>query len=62
MRQARMRNESINIIGWILFVFSALAFIASSLRAGDMVGLVGAVLFLVACLLFLIPFFRRDPQ
>jgi len=53
-----MRNETINIIGWILFVFSALAFIASSLRAGDMVGLVGGVLFLVACLIFLIPFFR----
>lgn len=55
-----MRNETINIIGWILFVFSALAFIASSLRAGDMVGLVGGVLFLVACLIFLIPFFRGD--
>ena len=57
-----MRNETINIIGWILFVFSALAFIASSLRAGDMVGLAGGVLFLVACLIFLIPFFRRDTE
>ena len=57
-----MRNETINIIGWILFVFSALAFIAASLRAGDMVGLAGGVLFLVACLIFLIPFFRRDTE
>ena len=39
-----MRNETINFIGWILFVFSALAFIAASLRAGDMVGLAGGVL------------------
>ncbi len=57
-----MRNGTINLIGWILFVFSALAFITSSLRAGDMVGLVGGILFLVACLMFLIPFFRSDPD
>ncbi len=57
-----MRNGTINLIGWILFVFSALAFITSSLRAGDMVGLAGGILFLVACLIFLIPFLRRDPQ
>ena len=55
-----MRNHNINLIGWILFVFSALAFIASSLKSGDTAGLVGGVLFLVACLLFLIPFYRRD--
>ena len=57
-----MRNGTINLIGWLLFVASALAFITSSLRSGDTAGLVGAVLFLVACLLFLIPFFRRDPE
>ena len=55
-----MRNHKINLIGWILFVFSALAFITSSLKSGDTVGLVGAVLFLVACLVFLIPYFRHD--
>ena len=57
-----MRNETISLIGWILFVFSALAFITSSLKSGDTAGLVGGVLFLVACLLFLIPFYRRDPK
>ncbi len=41
--------------GWILFVFSALAFIASSLRAGDILSLLGGLLFLVACIVFLIP-------
>ena len=57
-----MRNETLNLIGWILFVFSALAFITSSLQSGDMVGLVGAVLFLVACFVFLIPYVRGDPE
>ena len=57
-----MRNTTFNLIGWILFVLSALGFITSSLRSGDMAALFGAVLFLAACLIFLIPFFRRDPQ
>ena len=57
-----MRNQTLNLIGWILFVFSAIAFISSSLRSGDMVGLVGAVLFLVACFVFLIPYVRGDPE
>ena len=56
-----MDNRNISLAGWILFVFSALAFIASSLKSGDTAGLVGAVLFLLACLLFLVPFFRREP-
>lgn len=57
-----MRNETINLIGWALFVASALAFITSSLRSGDTVGLIGSIFFLVACLIFLIPYFRRDPE
>lgn len=41
--------------GWILFVFSALFFIATSLRAGDLLGLAGGLLFLLACFVFLVP-------
>ena len=41
--------------GWILFVFSALFFIATSLRAGDLLGLGGGLLFLLACFVFLVP-------
>lgn len=39
--------------GWILFVVSALFFMASSIRAGDMIGLLGGVFFLLACAVFL---------
>jgi len=46
--------------GWILFIISALFFIATSLRARDMLGLLGGLFFLVACIVFLIPFFRSD--
>ena len=43
------------VAGWILFIFSALGFIAASWRAGDAMGLAGGVLFLVACFVFLVP-------
>ncbi len=39
--------------GWILFVISALFFIASSIRNGDVIGLLGGVFFLLACVVFL---------
>ncbi len=39
--------------GWLLFVISALFFIASSLRNGDVIGLLGGVFFLLACVAFL---------
>jgi energy-coupling factor transporter transmembrane protein EcfT len=43
------------LAGWILFIFSALFFIATSVRAGDMLGLAGGLFFLFACIVFLIP-------
>ncbi len=43
------------LLGWVLFVFSAIFFITSSLRAGDLVSLIGGLLFLFACFVFLIP-------
>ena len=48
--------EKCQILGWVLFIVSACAFIASSLRSGDMLGLIGGVFFLIACFVFLIPY------
>ena len=52
---SQQKQIRMQLIGWVLFVFSALFFIASSLRAGDLVSLVGGLLFLVACFAFLLP-------
>jgi hypothetical protein len=49
--------RKLQIFGWVLFILSACGFIASSLRSGDVLGLIGGVLFLLACVVFLIPFF-----
>ena len=53
------KERRINLAGWWLFVISALFFIAASLRAGDMLGLLGALFFLVACFVFLLPYALR---
>ena len=41
--------------GWILFIASAIFFMAASINAGDPVSLIGGALFLVACFVFLVP-------
>ena len=45
-----------DLLGWLLFVVSAAFFMASSIRAGDVVGLLGGVFFLLACAAFLAPY------
>lgn len=47
------KGKKREVLGWLLFVVSALFFIASSIRNGDMTGLLGGVFFLLACAVFL---------
>ena len=53
-----MSNHSINFIGWLLFILSAVGFIIASL--GNFWAMFGSVFFLLACIVFMIPFFRPD--
>ncbi len=53
-----MTNHQLNFIGWILFVLSAIGFCIASI--GNFWGMVGSVFFLLACLVFMIPFFRPE--
>ena len=53
-----MSNKKINYIGWILFIISALGFTISSL--GNFWAMFGSIFFFVACIIFLIPFFRTE--
>ncbi|ASC69722.1 hypothetical protein XM38_006510 [Halomicronema hongdechloris C2206] len=41
------------VIGWLLFIASALFFTVSTLKNGDVLGVCGSLLFLVACFVFL---------
>jgi len=48
------------VAGALLFVVSALFFMAAAWRAGDMLALVGGIFFFVACLSFLVPIVKGD--
>jgi hypothetical protein len=52
-RNSPHKDKRFELWGWILFTISALFFIASSLRNGDLVGLLGGLFFLLACVTFL---------
>jgi hypothetical protein len=54
-----MPSRSIQLLGWILFVFSAIGFIISSVRLGDVAGVAGGALFLAGCLVFIAPLLRK---
>ena len=53
-----MKNKNINLLGWILFIISAIGVTISSV--GSFWAMFGSLFFLVACLIFLIPFFRKE--
>ncbi len=53
----RISNRQIDFVGWVLFVLSATAFIIASI--GSFWAMCGSVFFLLACLVFIIPFFRN---
>ena len=52
-------ESKVNLVGWILFVISALWFIVSSVRSGDTIYLLGSIFFLLGCVVFLIPYAAR---
>ena len=53
-----MNIKTINIIGWVLFLISSIGFIMSSIE--NFWAMFGSLFFLVACIVFLIPFFRKQ--
>jgi hypothetical protein len=50
------------VAGWLLFIVSALFFIAAAWRTGDMLALAGGIFFLVACFSFLVPIAGKKVQ
>jgi len=57
-KKPRMSTRQINLLGWILFIVSAIGFIIASI--GNFWAMFGSIFFLLACLVFMIPFFRKD--
>ncbi|MGY9025582.1 MAG: cytochrome oxidase subunit III [Candidatus Pelagibacterales bacterium] len=55
-----MKNEHVNFLGWILFIVSAIGFGIASI--GNFWSMFGSIFFLIACFVFLIPFFRKNKK
>jgi hypothetical protein len=49
------RERRFHLWGWILFVVCAGFFIASAVDSGSTLGIIGSVVFLVACGVFIAP-------
>ncbi len=46
----------LDLWGWVLFLLSAIAFTAASIRDGDVLMAIASLFFLAACVLFLVPY------
>ena len=49
------RERRFQLWGWILFIVCAGFFIASAIHNHDALYLIGSIIFLVACIVFIIP-------
>jgi predicted membrane channel-forming protein YqfA (hemolysin III family) len=62
MKETMENHESedlkYQLLGWILFIVCAIFFIASSLKNGDTLTFIGSIIFLIACIVFIMPLFR----
>jgi len=56
----RNREARFQIWGWILFLMCAILFLVSSAQSRDVLMLVGSILFLVACVVFMIPLLNKQ--
>lgn len=51
-----------NFTGWVLFTISALFFLWGTWTAGDVIGIIASLAFLIACLVFMIPAWVMRPR
>jgi Na+/proline symporter len=56
------REIKYQLAGWILFVICAIFFIASGLKNHDSLAFIGGTIFLIACIVFLIPLVRSNKE
>jgi predicted membrane channel-forming protein YqfA (hemolysin III family) len=51
----RNREAKLHFLGWILFILCAVLYTASSIRNHDVLAIAASILFLVGCVVFMIP-------
>jgi len=58
----RNREVKFHLWGWILFLVCAGFFIASSIESNNILSLVGSIIFLIACVVFIVPLVIKKRQ
>jgi hypothetical protein len=58
MSKQKQHERRYQLWGWYIFIGSAICFTIASARSGDWLTLAGSLLFLGACILFLVPFYH----
>ena len=58
----RKRKDRYALAGWLLFILCAVFYLASSLKNHDLLAVIGSGLFLIACLVFMVPLVRPDKK
>jgi ABC-type transport system involved in cytochrome c biogenesis permease subunit len=61
-KSQRTKETTFQLWIWSLFIASAVFFTASSLRNGDILGLLGSLCFLVACIMAVVPLVASESQ
>lgn len=56
------KERKFHLSGWILFVVCAGLFITSAIKADDIFGLAGSIIFLIGCVAFIIPLVSKGKQ
>jgi hypothetical protein len=54
------REVKFQLWGWVLFILCAGFFTASSIKNGDIFSLVASFIFLIACVVFIIPLLAKQ--
>jgi len=60
--ESRRRERNYHLAGWALFLICAIFFVASSLATHNVLSLTGSAIFLIACVIFMIPLLFRGDQ
>ena len=56
----RASKHKFETAGWVIFVWSALFFLAATIKSGDTLSIVGSALFLAACIVFMVPLLNPE--
>jgi len=59
MSTGNEKGRRLQLYGWLLFVICSFFFIADSVTSGSPLGIAGSCLFLLGCIIFLIPLVRK---